>query len=226
MANSIIDDMIKEQIPNENPKKNINGNQKSFKGVIFLILLLIIVVTVSMFVILYLKKNEVTPKLKFIEYLGKNNFNTILDFENYNSLYQKKSEQSSETTSDITFSVDSPFIKFNGMTLNLKNSKDVENKKSYTEANLNYTDSNILSLKTLTLNDSIAIKLEDILIKYVGSKYENLGKILGNFSEDNEIREILEDLDLTKVFEAKYSIPKFPQDVFNKYIKFLTIHYK
>lgn len=222
MANSIIDDMIKEQVPNENPKKNSNGNKKSFKGVIFLIILLIIVMVAGVFVVLYLKKNEITPKLKFIEALRKNNLSTILDFENYNSLIGKQEEQSSETTSDISFSVDSPFIKFEGMTLGLKNDKDVENKKSYTEANLNYKESNILSLKTLTSSDSFAIKLEDILIKYVGAKYENLGKILGSFSEDAEIKEALENLDFRKVFEAKYSIPNIPQEVFNKYIDIIA----
>ena len=150
MANSIIDDMLKEQMPNKNSKG------KSSKIFIFLFILLIVVIILSVLGIIYLKKkNEITPKLKFLEYLGKGNLSTILNFETYNQLEEKMKNENSQTLTNMSLSCDSPFLELEDINLNVESNTDVINKKSYSEANLNYKESNIINLKMLASEDSI-----------------------------------------------------------------------
>ena len=97
MANSIIDDMLKEQIPNNNSKKKKNGLW------ILLILFLIIIIIVAIVGILFLnKKNEITPKAEFLSYVANSNFEAILNFDSYNVLADKMKNESSEIDTEIS----------------------------------------------------------------------------------------------------------------------------
>lgn len=217
MANSIIDDMLKEQMPNKNSKG------KSSKIFIFLFILLMVVIILSVLGIIYLKKkNEITPKLKFLEYLGKGNLSTILNFETYNQLEEKMKNENSQTLTNMSLSCDSPFLELEDINLNVESNTDVINKKSYSEANLNYKESNIINLKMLASEDSIALKSDEIVSRYVGSKYENLGRILSKFIDNEEYKNYLDKIDIESLMNTRYSMPTVSQEVFAKYINIIA----
>jgi hypothetical protein len=221
VANSIIDDMLKDQIPNENPKK-----KKSTKLFIFIIVLLIIVIILATVAIIYLKKkNEITPKIAFLEYLGKTNLTTVLNFESYNTLAEKLETESSQTSSDVSFSVTSPFLELEDVKLSLNSDNDAENKKSYSEIGLNYLNTDIISLKILNSEDSIGIKSDDIVIKYIGSKYENLGRVLSSISSgDFQYQEELNNIDVKSLLNMQNIIPTISPELFYKYIDAISVN--
>jgi len=215
VANSIIDDMLKDQIPDGDSKK-----KKSPKLlIIFIILLIIAIIVAAVVIMLMKKKNEITPKMAFLECLSRSNLSAVLDFDSYNSLEEKMKNESSHSESKITITSDSSFSEMEDIEISVDADNDAQNKKSYADALVKYANKDLIQLEMLTSEDAVAITSSEIVSKYVGSKYENLGTVLANISDEySEYASMLSTLDLKNLSTSSITMPKISSDVFKKYI--------
>lgn len=190
MANSIIDDMLKEQFPNNNNNNNFNNfNNSNFKNrnskgpkkiiiISIVLLLLIIVVAVVLIFILKGSKKDST-KSEFLKYVAQGNITTILNFDEYMDLQNKMQDSSSKSESKVTLLLNGEQLgEIDNVELEVNSKKDVENNKSYLEAILNLASNELFNLKLLSSEKGIAIKSDEIVQKYVGSSYENLSQVI------------------------------------------------
>lgn len=220
MANSIIDDMLKDQIPNDGGNK-----KKKSKILIPIIIILIILIILAIVAIIYLKKaNEISPKLAFFEYLGKNNISEVLEFDGLNELKNRMTSESSETSSKISFSVNGIDVnKLDNLDISLDSKNNIETKQNYTEAILNYSNNELFKLKFLASEKGIGIKSDEIVNKYIGSSYENLGTVISKAyktitGKDFEYSNVISTVDMNNVNVQNIEMPELPDDILQKYI--------
>ena len=213
MANNIIDDMLKEQIPNKTDKK------KKPKILIVFIVLLLIILVLAVVVFFFLKNQQkVTPKDSFIEYLGKTNISNALNFEKVDNLNERMKTEPSESETEITNNSTGLFesdIDLSKIFLTLNSKNNPKNKKFYSDIALKYQDNNIINFNVLSNNDRVGIISEDIVIKYLGSKYSNLIDVLNRAFKDEGFS-IPEDISQLNISDVE--IPKISNEVFFKYI--------
>ena len=171
MANSL-DDMLKNQLPKK--KKRIAP-----KIFLFLIILLVIALVVVGVYWIYLKKQDNnTPKAAFIHYLGRGNTSTVLNFEKINLFNTRLQSEQAESTTEITGTVSSGLIEteldISDMKVAIDSKTDPEKEKSISDIVVTYKDNEIVSFNLLSNSDRIGIISEDIVVKYLGTKYANL----------------------------------------------------
>ncbi len=212
MANSIIDDVIDEE---DNSKENVK--KKSSKMFVFLIILLILIIAISAVVFIYLKKkNEITPKIEFINYLTKNNFVSVFSFDSFDSLQAKLQNDSSESTTQISFT--SPTLGIDDIEISMETKNNPKDEKTYVETGFNYGGNEILTTKFLSSNNSIAIKSDEIVVKYLGTKNENLGSVLSQIvGEDIPYIEMINELSEMEL-SNKVNVS---ENIFDKYLEII-----
>ena len=187
----------------------------------FFIILLILAIAAGAVVFIYLKKkSELTPKTKFLDYLGKGSLTTVLNFENYNNLASRLQSESSESTSKITFSTTMDEI--NNIELKIDSKSDPSVQKNYTEIVCDYGENNSLTTNLLSNSKEIGIKSDEIVIKYIGSKYENLGRVLTDiFGSDSEYSEFLTKNNIQELINPTIKFPNIPENIISKYINII-----
>ena len=144
VANSIIDDMLKNQVP---PKKK-SGSKVA---VVFLIILLILAVAAAVVAVLYLKKqNEVTPKQYFMQYLGKINTSEILNFEKMDTFQTRLQNEAEEATTEISATVSSGLFEseldLSELKLEVNSKNDPVKEKNSSDIILTYKGMRLLHL--------------------------------------------------------------------------------
>jgi flagellar basal body-associated protein FliL len=221
VPNSIIDDVIKDQIPNDNSKNNKKGSGLK----IVIIFLLIVLIILAVFAMVYLKlSSKISPKVEFFEYLRKNNIASILESNTYDELYEKMQNSSSETTSQVNISVGGTLASnIDDIELGFTVDVSPEDKKMYFNSTLNYANIDIADVDLLATEDSIAIKEDEIVSEYVGSKYTNLGRVISQIlGEEYDENEIFDSIDIEDIIEKNVAQKiDISEDVFDKYISIL-----
>ena len=211
MANSL-DDMLKNQLPKK--KKRIAP-----KIFLFLIILLVIALVVVGVYWIYLKKQDNnTPKAAFIHYLGRGNTSTVLNFEKINLFNTRLQSEQAESTTEITGTVSSGLIEteldISDMKVAIDSKTDPEKEKSISDIVVTYKDNEIVSFNLLSNSDRIGIISEDIVVKYLGTKYANLSSVLSQFSDG----EINTGIDFSQLKDKQLKLPVWTDDIFAKYI--------
>lgn len=214
MANSIIDDMLKNQVPNKEKK---SGGSKLL---LVLILLLVIALIGALVYVLILKtKNKMTPKDAFITYLGKGNMATVFNLEKLNTLNSRMQTDSSTSTTEITGDISSSLLEIDLDLSELKVQVDAQNSpmegKNDSEVFITYKDNEILSWKTLGNTEDVGVILNDVIIKYVGTSYDKLGDIIGRLIGEETIGDVL---DFATLKDTRITMPKLSNEMFLKYI--------
>ena len=216
MANSIIDDMLKNQAP-------VKEKKKGSKLIIFFVILLIIILITAVAAVLFLKQqNKLTPKDEFVKYLGKSNVSSVLNLEKMNTLNSKLQSESSELKIEVTGSISSMLLEsdidLSELKLNI-NSKNnpIEEKKS-ADILVSYHDNEIISFNILNNNEGVGIFSEQIITKYIGSKYSELGNVLSRISNNSSINMI----DFSAVNNSQFVLPQISNEMFSKYIDILA----
>ena len=219
MANSIIDDMLKNQIPNE-PKK------KGSKVFIVLIIILMMIIALAVVAIFILKnQNKLTPKEAFLQYLGKGNISNVLNFEKLNYLNTRIQEESAEATMDVTGDFSGPFdtdVDFTKIKVETLSKNDPTTEHSYSELALKYNDNDIISFNTLSSSNKIGIISDDIIVKYVGCKYSNLSDVLNRIFSSNEDSVTFDLVDFDQLKNTSFTLPQISNDMFAKYIDIIN----
>ena len=217
MANSIIDDMLKNQAPNKEKKKGS-------KILLFVIVLLVILLIAAIIIVVILKnQNKLTPKAAFIQYLGKNS-TSALNFEKRNNLNYRLQNESAESQTEITGNMTSAFsteeneIDLSDVKVSIDSKNNPTADKNSLDLSLLYKDNEIISFNVLSDSEKIGIFSEKILTKYVGSKYANLGNIINKISGKQSISTI----DFSKIKNTQFVLPQISNEMFAKYVNVIN----
>ncbi|MBR2290195.1 MAG: hypothetical protein IJ867_06385 [Clostridia bacterium] len=216
MANSIIDDMLKNQVP---PKKK-SGSKVA---VVFLIILLILAVAAAVVAVLYLKKqNEVTPKQYFMQYLGKINTSEILNFEKMDTFQTRLQNEAEEATTEISATVSSGLFEseldLSELKLEVNSKNDPVKEKNSSDIILTYKGNEIVTFNALSNNEKIGIFSEEIITKYIGAKYVNLPDVISKITGE----EMAINVDLEALKDTEIVFPEFSITDFAKYAEILN----
>ncbi len=222
MASNSFNNVIQQPYSNYNDE---NPNKKSKKGVvIFILFFILLLIVFAIFAFFYLKdKNEPSSKADFLKYLNKNNFQSVLNFDTYKILMKKMKEESFESTSDIKFNINVGETEIKDVELNLESKSNSEKNKKFLEASLNYLSNELFNLKFLTSEDSIGIISDEIIVKYIGSSYKNLGRVLADIFGANA--KMLKEIDFSNgsnIVDAILKTEMFPANASDKYIEILN----
>ena len=220
VSNDVINDMLNNQIPESKKKKGASI------FIVFLILLIIISLAV-VFVYFYLKNKNITNKKEqFIQYLENISFSDTINLEKFDNLSTKIENESSEITIEITGDLSSILesgIDLSKMKIDVNSKNNPEAKKQYSKFELKYKDDNIINFETLSSDEKIGIFSDEILTKYLSSKYSNLDEVLNKFfSADESLSGMNVDLDFDKLKNTKFDLPEIPNEVFEKYINIVN----
>lgn len=217
MANSIIDDMLKNQAP-------IKEKKKGSKILIFVIVLLVILLIAAIIIVVILKnQNKLTPKAAFIQYLGKST-TSALSFEKRNNLNYRLQNESAESQTEITgnmasaSSAEENEIDLSDVKVSIDSKNNPTADKNSLDLSLLYKDNEIISFNVLSDSEKIGIFSEKILTKYVGSKYVNLGNIINKISGKQSISTI----DFSKIKNTQIVLPQISNEMFAKYVNVIN----
>lgn len=218
VQNNVIDDMLKNQIPN--PKK------KNKSGIfVFFIIFLLLIVAAGALVFFYLKNNKkMIPKDQFLQYLTKSNFSNILSLEKYNILTDRMKSNSFEAVTEVTGDV-SELLKGDFDLSDMKieiNSKSIpEDSKKSSDISLKYKEGNIIDFEILSNEDEIGLFSEEIVTKYLASKYSNLEKVINKFLSNNESLSEA-NIDFGDLEKQDFVFPEVSDEVYKKYIDIIN----
>lgn len=209
MINSDFDTIIRNDSNFQNKKTS------KLKIFIFIFVFLILGILGTLGYFYYSKYQANIPKIKFFEYIGDTNINKIADTTIINAISNKM--QTSSYSIENKFTTDSreeniklPIIKFNVK----KNNSGINS----TELFINKSEEEeLIKFSLLQDDESIGIKSDEIVIKYIGSKKNNLNNIMQKLNLINNSQENSEDDSVN----SKIEIPS--QVILEKYKNILNL---
>lgn len=184
MINSDFDTIIRNDSNFQNKKTS------KLKIFIFIFVFLILVILGALGYFYYSKYQANIPKIKFFEYIGDTNINKITDTTVINAISNKIQTSSYSIENEFTTDFQEENIKLPIIKCNTKkNDLGINN----TELFINKSEEEeLIKFALLQDDESIGIKSDEIVIKYVGSKKNNLNNIIkklnliDNTQENNE----------------------------------------
>lgn len=199
---------------------DMKNEKKSKKGiiiVIFIILLLVLAGCVGAF--FYLKNSKLTPKQSFINGMAGTNIKSFMSNDIYSDMLKRIEEENSNSETKMTFSTTNEVqdIDVSNLELNIKNSNDIDKKKSFSEFALNYSGNEMFNVKLALTDKEAAVMSNDIVTKYVGIHYDKIKDIFGiDFNKDeidnlSKISKIDMSQEDTEKYESKYMEEIFKQ---------------
>ncbi len=185
--------------------RNIN-NKKSKKGLLFFIIFLFIILIGMIVAYWYFTKYKtVSTKQLFFEHLATSNVKEITSENMYKELSSKLLNSNYELNSTINFSTNDETQSFDGrdinnFTFNLKNQKNVEDDKTFSELGIDYSGNEIFKADLITDSLGIAIYDGDVVNNHVGVHYEKLKELYNLDFDKDRIDKLFktEKIDLTE----------------------------
>ena len=163
------------------------SNDKSKKSNKFLIIIIIIAIILLFLIGIYffiMKSSENVSKNMFKKGFESSNIIKIADNSFYTDLYQKLLSKNSEINTKINFSNGNSAnserkVDLTKFGINLYTKTDTKKDRTYDEVNINFANNDFLTLKLLTDERSYGILQEQVVNKYIATRYENSNKMLG-----------------------------------------------
>lgn len=181
MINSDFDTIIR----NDN---NFQNNGKGKVKIIITILIFVILFSIGGVGYLYYSKyQENIPKIKFFEYLDDTNIDKIVDTTMISKIINKIETSSHSIENEITIDSQNENFKLPTIKVNLQkndlgdNSIDLIVNKS--------AEQDIIKFKLLHDSENIGVKSDDIVIKYIGGKKNNLSNLVKKINSTNLLQE-------------------------------------
>ena len=193
--------------------RDYNKKKKKSKSFIVIFFLLFIILAGLVGAYWYLTKEEISSKELFVQNVSKININKFLNNEIYENVFNRIQKESSQINSSINFTTDLENeelqdIDITKFKLDILNSNDVINKKSFGEAVLNYSGNEIFKLNLIANENQIAISSNEILDKYIGVNFEKIKDVFGVNVDINELKEL-----------NKIENTNFTENELNEYVK-------
>lgn len=170
--------------------------KKGGKIVLFFIIFLFIIL-LAMVALYWYFNNYTTTSTKqlFFNHLSNNNVTAVTSGNIFDELAEKLLTSNYEANSDISFTTnvkndELEDIDVNKFTYDLKLQNNVNESKFYSELGINYSGNEELRVKLLANKDSIGIKEDQIVNKYVGVHYDNLKDLYGIDINQDEVNSI------------------------------------
>ncbi len=219
MAN-LIDDMLKNQVP----KKSKHTGLKVFLA---FVIILILLVGAGFAVFTYFKsQKKVTPKGDFINYLGKSNVANVLNLEkidNFNTKFQSEdSKATTEISGDVSGLIDTGKVDLSDILVEVNSKTKPKEDKTFAKSIIKYQGNDIIDFDTLSFGNKIGVYSEKILIKYVGSKYSQLDRVINKFLNVDTNNNSNIDFDFGLLKNSKLVLPKISDEILKKYIDIIN----
>ena len=219
MANNVIDDMLKQQVPKQKKKGGMGI-------VIFFMIFLLAIAAAGFAVFMYVKnQNKVTPKDEFIQYLGKSDISNVFNLEKFNTLNDRIQSESSEITTEITGDVPDLLetdIDLSEMKIKLDSKNIPSSKKHYSEITLKYKEDNdILNFDILSSKNKIGVFSEEIVTKYLASDYSKLDTVLNGILETNDYSANI-DFDFKTLNNMNIKLPQINNQMLVRYVDIIN----
>ena len=190
MANSLIDDMFAE-----NSQFSNNGGIKSPKNgskKVLLIGLAIIIVVALVALIFFMGKMKkpdikLSAKGDFIKYLSTASPTSWIDMTSLEEKFELLKANSSESKTTITVASNMEELSLlTGAELTIDTEYDANNHRGLLDFDFEYMKNKLFNMQTLITGEKIAVKADEIVVKYVGYKLENVINVVTDFSEETE----------------------------------------
>lgn len=190
MINSDFDTIIRYD-------NNIPNKGKSKLKIFIIIFIIILLVTAGAFGYIYYSKYQASiPKIKFFEYIDDTNINKITNANIVNALANKIINSSYNIENELKINssdenIKLPIIKFNYK----KNNSNLNMAELFINESI---EKELIKFTILEDDENIGIKSDEIVIKYIGSKKNNLGSLMQKMNivdttqEDNFINSKIE----------------------------------
>lgn len=207
MKNNGIEDIMIDNNYNSNKKKGK-------KGIIIIFILLLILLIGLVFGYWYFTRPTTTAKELFFTHLSNSNIKQIISKNTYKEVFNKLQIEDFKIDANINFTSTLENENLEGLDvskfiLNLNTNSDIDEKETYSELGINYSGNEVLKVKMLSNEDSLAIISDEIVNKYVGIRNNSIENTLGIKNNFNEFLE-KENIELTD--EKK-------DELLNKYIQ-------
>lgn len=193
----MIDSEFDRVIRGEN---NYKTNKKGKWKIVLIIIILIIIAGGAVLGYSYYSGYKTAmPKIKFFEYINKTNIEQIIDISLLKSINDKMNESNSYTlNNNISISTGEEDVLSK---INAKINYYKDNQKQLNKADIiiNNDNDEVIKVTGLADNENIGIKSDEIVVKYIGSKFKNLNNLFNNL----EVQENEENLEEKIVFPNK-----------------------
>ena len=174
MIDSEFDRIIRGENNYKNPKK---GKWK----IILIIIILVIITGAAVYgYYSYSQYKAAMPKIKFFEYLNKTNIEQITDISLLKGIKSKIDENSYTLNNNISISTGNESDILSKINAEINHYKDIEKDINKTDFIINNNEDEVIKVSQLGDSENIAVKSDEIVVKYVGSKIENLNKLFNN----------------------------------------------
>lgn len=191
--------------------RNINSKKNKSGLLIFIIFLFIILVGMVGAYWYFTKYKTISTKQLFFEHLATSNIKEITSENVYKELSSKLLNSNYELNSTINFSTNYETQNFEGrdinnFTFNLKNQKNIEEDKTFSELGIDYLGNEIFKADLITDSSGIAIYDGDVVNNHVGVHYESLKEFYNLDFDKNKIDNLFktEKIDLTEDERNKF----------------------
>ena len=186
MIDSEFDRIIRGENNYKNPKK---GKLK----IILIIILFVIITGAAVYGYYYYSQYKAAmPKIKFFEYLNKTNIEQITDTSLLKGIKAKIDENSYTLNNNISIFTGNEEDILSKINAEINHYRDIEKNINKTDIIINNNETEVIKLSQLGDGENIGIKSDEIVVKYVGSKIENLNKLFNNseVQEENSTEKI------------------------------------
>ena len=160
--------------------------KKGLKIAIIIVVILLILTLVGIAFVYFFTDTFKSDKQMFFKYLSQNSGASEIIQDSSLAKYEEKQKNSPYTT-DAKFTVVGNDVNLNNTSISYTGSTDKVNKYEYRNVNLNYSNTDTLSIHYLNMQDYYGIKIDNVVNKYIAIENNNLKDFLSKMGVAQDV---------------------------------------
>lgn len=156
---------------------NINKKKGKFKIIILIFILIILIAGALLGYSYYSKYQAALPRMKFFEYVSNTNIEKLMDTSIIEGISKKISESSYTINNDISIQSNQEENDMQNLNIDLDISKDIQKDINMVNICINNGENELIEFSGIKDKENVGIKSDEIVVKYIGSKITNLGRL-------------------------------------------------
>ena len=160
--------------------------KKGLKIAIIIVVILLILTLGGIAFVYFFTDTFKSDKQMFFKYLSQNSGASEIIQDSSLAKYEEKQKNSPYTT-DAKFTVVGNDVNLNNTSISYTGSTDKVNKYEYRNVNLNYSNTDTLSIHYLNMQDYYGIKIDNVVNKYIAIENNNLKDFLSKMGVAQDV---------------------------------------
>lgn len=160
--------------------------KKGLKIAIIIVVILLILTLGGIAFVYFFTDTFKSDKQMFFKYLSQNSGASEIIQDSSLAKYEEKQKNSPYTT-DAKFTVVGNDVNLNNTSISYTGSTDKVNKYEYRNVNLNYSNTDTLSIHYLNMQDYYGIKIDNVVNKYIAIENNNLKAFLSKMGVAQDV---------------------------------------